>query len=88
MTIDCRNRVMGELMAPRNVHTTPNPQGNGWVNSVGGNSAGVVHRTQEAAIDAGRRIAEQNQAEHFIHGRNGQVRDKNSYGNDPFPPKG
>ncbi|MDE0092409.1 MAG: DUF2188 domain-containing protein, partial [Oligoflexia bacterium] len=23
-----------------------------------------------------------------IHGRNGRIREKNSYGSDPFPPKG
>jgi hypothetical protein len=24
----------------------------------------------------------------FIHGRNGQIRGRDSHGNDPFPPKG
>lgn len=70
------------------VHTTPNPGGSGWVNSVGGHSTGVAHRTQEAAIDAGRRIAIANESEHFIHGRNGQIRERNTYGTDPFPPRG
>ncbi len=72
----------------KDVHTTPNPSGSGWVNSVGGKPAGVTHRTQEAAIDAGRRIAERGEAEHFIHGRNGQIRERNTYGQDPFPPEG
>lgn len=76
------------MSAKKDVHTTPNPSGSGWVNSVGGKAAGVTHRTQEAAIDAGRRIAERNESEHFIHARNGQIRERNSYGEDPFPPKG
>ena len=76
------------MSAKKDVHTTPNPSGSGWVNSVGGDSAGVTHRTQQAAIDAGRRIAVRNESEHFIHGRNGQIRERNTYGNDPFPPKG
>jgi hypothetical protein len=23
----------------------------------------------------------------FIHGKNGQIQNRNSYGNDPFPPR-
>jgi hypothetical protein len=70
------------------VHTTPNADGSGWVNSVGGQSTGVNHRTQGTAIDAGRRIAVTHESEHFIHGRNGQIRERNTYHEDPFPPKG
>ena len=36
----------------------------------------------------GREIARNQRSEMVIHGRNGQIQDKNSYGNDPFPPKG
>lgn len=28
------------------------------------------------------------QIELFIHGTNGRIRGRNSYGNDPYPPKG
>ena len=75
-------------MASGDVHTTPNPNGNGWVNNVGGRPTGVVHRTQETAVEVGRDIARQNSSEHFIHGRNGQIRERNTYGDDPYPPKG
>ena len=28
------------------------------------------------------------QSELFIHGRNGQIRERDSHGKDPFPPRG
>ena len=45
------------------------------------------HETQQAAIERAREIAIQQQSEVVIHGRDGKIRDKDSYGNDPHPPK-
>ncbi|MDT8068000.1 MAG: DUF2188 domain-containing protein [Terriglobia bacterium] len=73
-------------MRRRDVHTTPNPTGNGWVNEVNGKVVSH-HQRQDTAIDRGREIAIDHHAEHVIHGRNGQIRDSNSYGNDPCPPR-
>jgi Uncharacterized protein conserved in bacteria (DUF2188) len=47
-----------------------------------------LHDTQREAIDVAREIARHQQSELFIHGENGQIRDRDSYGHDPFPPKG
>lgn len=44
--------------------------------------------TQKNAIEKAREIAINQQSELFIHGENGRIRDRNSYGNDPYPPKG
>ena len=44
--------------------------------------------TQQAAINRAREIAINQKSELLIHGRDGQIRDKHSYGNDPYPPKG
>ena len=44
--------------------------------------------TQAAAIAAGREIAENQGKELFIHGRDGKIRERNTYGHDPYPPKG
>lgn len=61
----------------------------GWaVKGEGNTKATVVTKTQEEAIDKGREIAKNQEAELLIHGRNGQIRDRDSYGNDPYPPKG
>jgi hypothetical protein len=62
----------------RDVHTVP--LGDGWVNMVGGAQIGGTHRTQEAAIEAGRALAMQNRSEHTIHGQDGKIREQNSYG--------
>ena len=45
------------------------------------------HTTQGAAIDAARDIAKNQRSEVVIHGRDGLIRDRDSYGNDPCPPK-
>ena len=40
------------------------------------------------AINAGREIARNQNTELFIHGRDGCIRERDSYGSEPFPPKG
>lgn len=45
------------------------------------------HGKQSDAIDAARDIAINQGGEVVIHGRDGKIRDKDSYGNDPFPPR-
>jgi len=44
--------------------------------------------TQKEAIEYARSIAQNQKSELLIHGENGQIRARDSYGNDPFPPKG
>jgi hypothetical protein len=74
-------------MPKRNQHVIPHD--NGWaVRGAGSRHASSIHRTQGEAISAGREIARNQQSELFIHGRNGRIRERDSYGNDPFPPKG
>ena len=47
-----------------------------------------VVNTQKEAIKIGTDIAKNQKSELSIHGTDGKIREKNSYGNDPFPPKG
>ena len=47
-----------------------------------------VADTQKQAIEIAKEIAKNQKSEVVIHRPNGEIRDKNSYGNDPFPPKG
>ena len=63
-------------------------RGSGW--AVRGESNGrdtSHHDTQSDAIDVAREIAINQRSEVVIHGRDGKIRDKDSYGNDPFPPR-
>lgn len=68
------------------VHTTPNPDGKGWVNTYDGDQVSR-HRTKDNAVDRGREIAQDRHTEHTIHNKDGKIGEKNSYGNDPNPPK-
>lgn len=74
-------------MAGKNQHVVPHQDG--WaVKGVDNQRATSVHDTQRQAIDAARDIARNQQSEVIIHRPDGRIRDKDSYGNDPFPPKG
>ena len=71
----------------KNQHVVPHK--NGWaVKGVGNSKATSIHKTQEAARKAARNIAINQKSEVVIHRPNGWIRDKDSYGNDPFPPRG
>ncbi len=72
----------------KNQHITPHPNGGWQVKGAGNSRATVRTNTQKQAIDVGRAIAQNQQSELVIHRTNGQIRAKDSYGNDPFPPKG
>jgi hypothetical protein len=73
-------------MSRKAVHTTPNPNGAGWVNQVAGRVVSR-HRTQSNAAERGRTFAQEQHTEHVIHRPNGVIREANSYGNDPLPPR-
>jgi hypothetical protein len=68
------------------VHTVPSPVGGGWWNERNGKVLSR-HRVKRAAVAAGREIAKQLEEEHSIHREDGAITEKNSYGNDPNPPK-
>ncbi len=71
----------------KNQHVVPH--GEQWaVRGAGNQHATSLHSTQAAAIEAARTIAIRQQTELFIHRPNGQIRERNSYGGDPFPPQG
>jgi Uncharacterized protein conserved in bacteria (DUF2188) len=71
----------------KNQHVVPHAQG--WaVKSAGAGRAASVHARQSDAIDAARAAAKTQHSELLVHGRDGQIRAKDSYGSDRFPPKG
>jgi len=71
----------------KNQHVVPHSSG--WaVRGAGNERATSVHQTQAEAISHARGIAQNQQSELLIHGRNGQIRERDSFGNDPYPPKG
>jgi len=73
-------------MSKKRIHVVPH---NGSWATRGENQSRVstTHDTQSDAIDVARRRAIKNRGEVIIHRPNGQIRDADSYGNDPFPPR-
>lgn len=72
----------------KNQHITPHKDGGWQVKGAGNSRATVRTDTQAEAIKIGREIARGQGSELVIHRPNGQIRAKDSYGNDPFPPRG
>jgi len=67
------------------VHTVPAKAG-GWCNKVNGRTV-AVPLLKKDAVRYGRVLARKLEVEHTIHRRDGVITEKNSYGNDPYPPK-
>lgn len=74
-------------MSRKDQHVVPHDRG--WAVKGEGNSrATSIHDTQAQAIEAARQTAINQKSEVLIHGRNGQIRARDSFGPDPYPPKG
>ena len=72
----------------KNQHVTPHPDGGWQVKGAGNSKATIRTNTQAEAIAGAREIARNQESELIIHGMNGRIRERDSYGNDPYPPKG
>lgn len=73
-------------MTKRNVHVVPH--GDGWATRRAGSDR--VSRTYDTQTDAyaqGRRTAQRDGVEVVTHRPDGRIRDSDSFGNDPNPPK-
>jgi uncharacterized protein YdaT len=73
-------------MSKKNQHVVH--RNDGWAVRGEGNKRDTVHTgTQGEAIEVARDIAIKQHSEVVIHGRDNKIRDRDSYGNDPNPPK-
>jgi len=69
------------------VHVVPGERG--WRVEVEGSvRARSNHSSQAEATRAGREIARRNKSELLLHGQNGQIRMRNTYGSDPRRSRG
>jgi hypothetical protein len=76
----------GFMAGKKNIHTVP--YGDKWAVIEEGSSTPLgIHGTKEKAMKHGREEAKKRGVEHFIHGRDGKIQDRESYGKDPYPPK-
>lgn len=70
----------------RSQHVVKNSDG--WAVKKGGSTkATKVFPTQKEAVAHGREIAKNQKTEFYVHGRDGRIKGKDSYGKDPHPPK-
>ena len=73
-------------MPKRDVHVVPH-KGDWAVRREGADRVSSVHPTQGRAEDAGRGIARREHVEVVVHIPDGRIRDSDSYGHDPLPPR-
>ena len=75
-------------MAKRNVHTVFNADREMWETKIEKQSNPIKSaHTKEQAMENSVKEAKAREVEHVIHNKDGKISDKDSYGNDPFPPK-
>lgn len=73
-------------MSNKNYHSVP--WKGGWAAKKEGSNAPVsTHRTQSAAEDKVHQLAKKAEVEAIYHNKLGQIKDKDSFGNDPTSPK-
>lgn len=74
-------------MAKRGQHVVPT-DGKWAVRKAGSARSTESFDTQREAVERARQIAKNQRTEVYIHGRDGKIRERSSYGNDPHPPRG
>ncbi len=77
-------------MGDGDVHTSYDEESGKWVNRREGNGrASSAHDTAAEASERGRDLARKTSSEWLKHRKSdGQIHDRNTYGEDPNPPRG
>ena len=70
-----------------NQHVVPNPNGGWAVKGAGNSKATKITSTKVEAVKIAKQIAKNQHSELIEHGKNGKIISKDSFGNDPMPPK-
>ncbi len=71
----------------KNQHVVPYSDGKWAVKKAWSDKVTKTFSTQKEAIDFGKDIAKNNKSELFIHWKTWRIRERNTYGDDNFPPK-
>jgi hypothetical protein len=71
----------------KNVHVVPK-DGRWAIKTEKSERPIIIVDTQKEAIEVGRKVSINQHSELSIHGKDGKIREKNSYGTDNYPPKG
>jgi len=70
------------------VHVVRGNSGGSQIRVEGTTRARSIHQTQAEALKAGRDIARKNTSELLVHGRDGKIRERSTFGHDPHRTKG
>jgi uncharacterized protein DUF2188 len=71
----------------RNQHVTAHDRG--WaVTAEGASAPSAFFKTQSAAWEKAKAVARRERSEAFLHGKDGHIRERNTYGHDPERSKG
>lgn len=74
-------------MVRKSNHVVPS-KADGWsVKKSGAVKASRNFDTKDKAVKYGRELSKNEKTELYIHKSNGMIQSKNSYGNDPNPPR-
>src|SRR5882724_11095696 len=76
-----------QKMSKKDITVGPTEAGRWSVKRRGNDRASSIHDTQSEAINVGKRYAKEEKSDLIIKGKDGEIRSKDSYGNDPNPPK-
>ncbi len=72
----------------RSNHVIPSREKGGWaVKKSGSARTSKSFSTKSEAVRYGRKLSKREKTELFIHRKDGTIQNRNSYGNDPFPPR-
>ena len=64
-------------------------EGDGWaVKAEGASEPLAIFKTQREAWEKAKSIARKERSEALLHGKNGLIRERNTYGHDPSRTKG
>lgn len=75
-------------MSKRSNHVVPSKKSGGWaVKKAGSSRASKAFSKKNDAVKYGRQLSRKEKAELYIHKKDGSIQNRNSYGNDPFPPR-
>ncbi len=75
-------------MTKKDYHVVPNKERGGWdIKKEGADRSSGFYERKSEAMDRGRDLAKENRSELVEHDRRGRIRDSDSYGNDPNPPR-
>ena len=69
-------------------HVVHNPEGSWDIKKAGSSRSSAHTENKQDAVDKARQISQNQGTELFIHGKDGKIQQKDSHGNDSFPPKG